>query len=80
MIALASNHLRRRIARTAACSLKSLPRGVGVRKPKVHNFNVAQIVEQQVLWLEIPVANARLVNVLNARNNLLEKLACFLFF
>jgi hypothetical protein len=26
------------------------------------------------------VANARLVNVLNARNNLLEKLACFLFF
>jgi len=72
-IPFASYHLWRRIAwwSTRSLELLSASSWVHVAQTKVHDLERLIIVQQQVLGLQISVANATLVDILNACNQLL---------
>ena len=80
MVSFSSNHFWCCVTRTATGCLQRLPWGVCIAQTKVDNLYVVLVVEKQVLWLQIPVADAAFMDVLNARDNLLEEFAslCFL--
>ena len=75
VVPLASDHLRSCVTGRPTGRFQLLPFCIGIRQAKVHDLDVVFVVEQQVLWLEIAVANSALVNVLHAADNLLEKSA-----
>lgn len=79
MIALSSNHLWCCIARRATRSLQRLTLFVHVRETEVNQLNVVSVVEKQVFRLKVPMTHPYLVDVLNARDYLLEELAGLLF-
>jgi hypothetical protein len=79
-IPLPFDHLRRRIARTATSRLQSFSGVVEVAQPKVDDFDAVVVVEQKVFGLQVSVDNAQLVDVLDARYDLLVHLGCLLLF
>ena len=51
-------------------------------KPEVDDFQVRRIVfrlEQEILWLQVPVAHAVVMAVVDGLEDLLEDLGCVLF-
>lgn len=48
---------------------------VGIAEPKINQLQIVLVVEQQILWLEISVNDAQLVQVLDRALDLLEELA-----
>lgn len=79
MVAFSSDHFRCCIAGTATGCLQRLPWRVRIAQAKVNDLYVVLVVEKQVLWLKISVADATFMYVLDARDNLLEKFASLLF-
>ena len=79
LVSLASDHLRSSVARTATSRFEGVAFVVGVRQTEVNDFDVVLVVEQQVLWLQVAVTDAHLVDVLDARDDLLHKPARLLF-
>lgn len=77
-VTFASNHLRSSIARATTCCLQCLILFVSVGQAEVNDFDVVFVVQQQILRLQIPVADLDLMNVLNTRYDLLEELAALL--
>ena len=71
MVAVASDHLWGCVTRATASGLEGVSLLVHVAEPKVHHLQTAIEIDQQVLGLEVPVANAKLVNVMNACDQLL---------
>lgn len=67
------------VARAAARCLQRVSRLVQVAESEVHDLQRPIVVDQQVLRLEVPVADAELVDVVDARDELLEVLAGLLF-
>lgn len=78
MVSFARYHLRSRIARTATCRLECLALLVGVAESEVNDLDVIVIIHQQVLWFQVPVANPEFMQVLNARDNLVQESSGFL--
>jgi len=75
VVLLAGNHFGRSVAgRTTGC-LQQLVFLVHVTETEVDNLECLVVVEQQVLGLEVTVAHAALVQVLDARDQLLVELA-----
>ena len=69
-VLFASDHFRRCIAWRATSRLELLTAAscVHVTEAEINNFQSFVEVQQQVLRLQVPVANAWLVNVLDARH------------
>lgn len=78
MVVLSGDHLGRSVAGTAASCLQSLALPVGIRKTEVDDFDVVVVVHEQVLGLQITMANAQFVQVLDARDKLEQELGGFL--
>ena len=78
IVPLSSNHFWSSIARTPTCCLQSLSILIGVGEAEVDYFDVIFVVQQQILWFEIAMADFNLVYVFDPRDYLLEKLAAFL--
>lgn len=72
-VLLACDHLRSGVARRAASRFQLLlrSRSVHITQPEVDNFQSLVVVEQQVLRLQVSVADAALVDVLDAGDELL---------
>ena len=79
MVTFSSDHFRCCIAGTATGCLQRLPWRVRIAQAKVNYLYVVLVVEKQVLWLKISVADATFMYVLDARDNLLKKFASLLF-
>ena len=73
MIALSGNHLRGRIAGAPASCLKGLPVLIGVAEAEINDFNIIMIIHEQILWLQISVADPKLMKVFDARYYLVEE-------
>ena len=72
-LALASEHLRRGVARRAARVLQDLARRALGREAKVDDPDVAIAVEEEVLRLDVAVDDIIRVEVRDAGDNLLEE-------
>ena len=68
-------HLRSGVARAAARCLQRRPWLVEVAQSEVDDLQGLIVVDEQVLRFQVPVADAQLVNIVDARNELLEVLA-----
>lgn len=79
MVALACNHLGGGVAWRAAGCLQSGVWLVHVAKAEIDDLEGQVVVKQKVLWLQVSMADATLVDVLNTRNKLEVKLASLLF-
>jgi hypothetical protein len=77
VVPFSGDHFRCCVAGRPTSCLQGLASGVGVTETEINDLDVVLIVQQQIFWLQVAVANARLVNVLDARNDLLEKFAGF---
>ena len=75
MIDLSLSHLRCRVARTPAGSLKHGAMLIQISQAEVYDLDVVIVIEQDILGLDVSMHDADLVDVLHARNYLLEKLA-----
>ena len=73
MIPLASDHLRSCVARTTTGSLESVLISIHVGEAEIHNFDIVLVIKEQIFWLQVSVTYFDLVNVLNSRDDLLEK-------
>ena len=49
-----------------------------ITEAKINELNVVVVIEQQIFRLQVPVNDAKFVDVLNARQDLRVHLACFL--
>ena len=65
MIMLASDHLRCGVARATTCCLQGLPGAISIGQTKVDYFDVVVVIHEQVLWLQITMADTKLVKILN---------------
>lgn len=63
------------VAWTSAGSLESLALFIHIAETKVDDFKLSIEVEEQVLRLEVTMADAELVNVVHASQELLQVLA-----
>ena len=63
----------------ATGSLQCLVLLVHVRESEIDNLESVIVVEQQVLWLEISMADTTLVKILDARNEFPVELGGLLF-
>lgn len=79
MISLTSNHLWGGIARGSTCCLEGCSLLIHVTEAEVDNFEGKIIVKEEVLRLEISVADSTLMNVLDTRDELQVELAGLLF-
>ena len=79
VVSLASDHLRRRIARTATSRGKQPPTSHIIRQPKVYQFDVVIRIQEYVLRLEVAMRNVQPMKVLNSIEDLIEDLPCCLF-
>ena len=66
MIAIACDHLWSGVTGATTGSLKRLASFIHVAEPEIDNFQLAVEVEQQILWLQVSMANAQLVDIMNA--------------
>lgn len=71
-VTASSDHFGRRIAWTAASCLKELSSFVGVAQSEINNLYVHTLVEQEVLRLQISVADLILMEILNPGEDLLK--------
>ena len=76
MITVASDHLWRSVARATTRRLQSSSLLIHVGEAKVDDLQLAIIVAEQVFWLEISMADAKLVNIVHTSDKLLEMLTC----
>ena len=74
MVVLSGDHLGRSVAGAAASCLQSLALPVGIGETEVDDFDVVVVVHEQVLGLQITMANAQFVQVLDARDKLEQEL------
>lgn len=72
-------HLRSSIVWTAAAGFQEMPISHDIAQAKISNLDVHLAVQQQVLWLEIPVHHHIAMAVFHTRCNLLKESASFLF-
>lgn len=79
MVTFAGNHLRSSIAWTTTCCFQRISLVIHVGETEVNDLNIVLVIEEQVLRLQVSVANANFMDVFNARYNLLEKPACLIF-
>ena len=75
MVLESVDHLRCCVAGRPTGCLKQLSLFVSVAEAKIDEADVFLVVKQQVLRLEVPVDYAKLVEVLDATDDLLEELA-----
>jgi len=75
-IAVACDHLRRCVARGAACRFQQLTIPEDVAEPEVDNLYILVLIEQEVLRLQIPVHDVHGMDLLQARYDLMEEAAC----
>ena len=68
------------IARTSTCSFKCLPRLIHVTEPEIDHLQLAVKVNQEVLWLQIAMADTQFVDVVHTSYQLLEVLGSSLLF
>ena len=80
VVTLSANHLRGSVAGAAACRLQLLTLFVEIAETEIDELDVVVVVKEEVLWLQVPVHHAELVDVLDARQNLSENLAGFRLF
>lgn len=73
------DHLWSRVARRATCCLEEGALFVEVPETEVHQLDIIVVVEKDVLWLEVSMHNADLVDVLDTRDYLLVVLAGLIF-
>ena len=67
MILLASNHFWRCITRASASCLKLLTRFVHIGETKVDKLqSLCSTLKEEILWLQIPVNDTVLVEMLNS--------------
>ena len=78
MVTFAGDHLGSCVAGGATGCLERLAILVHVRESKIHNLDVVLVIKQQVLRLQIPMADLDLVDVLDAGDDLLDEPASFL--
>jgi hypothetical protein len=78
MVTFTSNHFRGSIARTTTCCFECISIIVHIRETEVNNLDVVLVIQEKIFWLEISVANANFMDILNTRYYLLEKPACFI--
>ena len=78
IVLLASHHFRSSITWTSACCLQWDTWLIHVTEAKVNNFDVVMVVHQQILWLQVAVTDAMLVEIVNTGQDLVQKLACIL--
>ncbi len=74
-VTLPSNHLGCRVAWTSASRFKGRSGLVGIAQAKVHDLDVVIVVEQEILRLQVPVNNVKLVEVFDSRDDLSEELS-----
>ena len=79
MVTLACDHFWSCVAGTSACCFKRFVLLIYIRQAKVYDFDVVLLVEKKVFWFEVSVADAHLVDVLDARNNLLKETTSLVF-
>ena len=79
MVSLASDHFWSSIAWTAACSFQGLSVLVGVAEAEIDDLDVIVVVHEQVFWLQISVTDAQLVEILDARDYLMQESGSLLF-
>lgn len=79
MVPLPGDHLRRRVAWTATGCLEHFTFLVHVGQTEVDDLDVVLVVKQQVFGLEVAVADAYLVDVLYAGDDLLREPTGLLF-
>ena len=79
MVTFSSDHFGRCIARTTTSCFQCLSWRVCIAQAKVNDLDIVLIVEEQILWLQISVADSAFMYVLYARDDLLKKFASFLF-
>ena len=65
IVLLASHHFWSCIARTATCGLQKLTWFIRVTQTKINNLDVIEVIHQKILRLQIPVANAQLVQIVD---------------
>lgn len=80
MVALSRYHLRRSVAGTAASSFQGGPLFIEVTEAKVHDLQTLVVVEQKILRLQVAVADAHSVDVVDSSDELLEDLAGLVLF
>ena len=73
LVLLACDHLRSSVAGRATCRFEQPLRWlIEITQPKVHNFQRLVEIKEQVFRLQVAMADATLVDVLDARDKLLE--------
>lgn len=73
LIFFACDHLRSGIARRATGSFEFFSGFILIGEPKVYNFDVFVMIEEQILWFEISVYDSVFVDVLHTCNDLLHE-------
>ena len=73
MVILACHHLRSRVAGAATGCFKCLTSFIGVRKAEIDNLDVIVVIHQEVFGLQISVTDAKPVQVLYTRQNLVKE-------
>jgi hypothetical protein len=71
-VAVAVDDLWTGIVRRAAGCFEKIGMGIPCRHAKVSNLNVVVAVNEDVLWLEIPMSNGAAVKVVDREHDLLE--------
>ena len=66
MVLSTGYHFWGSVARTSTRCFEQASICVGVGETKVNDFYVLVFVEQQVFWLQVAMANATLVDILDA--------------
>lgn len=79
VISLASNHLWGSIARGSTSCFEGGTLLIHVTEAEVDNFEGKIVVKEEILGLEISMADSTLMNVLNTRDELQVELAGLLF-
>ena len=77
MVSFSSDHFRGSVARTTASSFQCFALFVSIRQTKVDDLDVVLLVEKQVFWFEVSVADTDFVDILDTSDQLLEELAPF---
>ena len=66
MIAIPCDHFWSGITGATTGSLKRLASFIHVAETEIDYFQLAVEVEQQIFWFQVPMANAKLVDVMYA--------------
>ena len=78
MVLLTGNHFWSSVARASTGSLESLTWSVCIRKSEIDNLDIIIVIHQKIFRLQVSVADAQLVHILNTRNDLVQELGSLL--